>query len=219
MVTKKKTKSNATVQLTEYTGLLAELPPVYPALFDPDRPPPSFEWLAAQQRNSEPGERWRKMVLQAKKELLAHRERCWQLLAEKFGIDLRDPGGWHQMATALAQRHVPAFQIEHALKRARTRRAKKPIKLNHAGTACLVMWSQLEKVKRMRPLDEDETEALQIVRGEVEARVKGKTIRALRKQLRDAMSAYWQGKETDFQRQYVEEVWPMMLEAWKQPLD
>jgi hypothetical protein len=123
------------------------------------------------------------------------------------------------MATALARNHVPAFQIEHALNSARARRAKKPIKLDHAGTACLVMWSQLEKVKKMRPLDEDETEALQIVRGEVEARVKGKTVRALRKQLRDAMSAYWQGKETDFQRQYVEEVWPMMLEAWKQPLD
>jgi hypothetical protein len=156
---------------------------------------------------------WKAVVLEARRSAVEREKQCWGLLAQHYGIDLNGPDAWQKMATALARNHVPAFQMQHAIKKHR-QRAKKPTELDVGKTAMLYFSIYLgEKAV----LYEDEKVWLNVLKAEIKAWTKSgvlglRAIRGLKKQIKHALAAYVKGEATDFQRQFVEDVLPYIDE-------
>jgi hypothetical protein len=79
------------------------------------------------------------------------------------------------------------------------------------GTACLLASGHLDKVRKKRPLSSIEKQFAKEWEDIVKSKgLKDRTIRDLRWQMRTAHSAYLSGSASDFQRQFVEEVDPLL---------
>ena len=136
---------------------------------------------------------------------------CLKLLFEHYRIDANDSSAAWKLAMALAEAHVPAFQVKRTIERGRERRAKKPLKLDAKGTKILFIYCYLKDVEAKRKLTPSESKLF----NEAGAYVKGKplrprTVRDLNRQLLSALWAYFNNSANDFQIQFVEEVYPSM---------
>jgi hypothetical protein len=210
-----------------YEGLLAELPNPSIALLEGDTPPlwlarlqVAFETAAPEVSNDIP-QIWKQSVREAQQQEGQRHVRSLELLFSHFKIDTPkdwlqsyNPDNiWCQLSMALAREHVPAFQVERALEEQGKRRADKPCKLDVYGSACLFLSEYLEKVSKHRPLSAFEKSCALDWATELKRRNLGKsTKRALKRQMLGAHAAYWAGQANDFQRQFVEQVDPLLVE-------
>jgi hypothetical protein len=215
---------------TPYTGLLADLPPVHSALYDP-APPVWFIKLAGHLADSAASqaviedkevaalnfqEEWNEFQLRFMEEFFKREEECLLLLCQHYSIDMAAADAGWKLASALARKHVPAFQLERAVKKQRERRAKKPTQLDTHGALCLFLCDCLDCIREKRALTAKEKSYRKKWNNEVQARgLAPRTISSLKKQLRGAHLAYWEGCASDFQRQFVEEVDPVAVLVFK----
>jgi hypothetical protein len=186
-------------------GVLAE---------DPERPPfwATQRCLESGLSSQECHELWKFFIESERESASAQYRRNVDLLFQHYEIDRMAPDAWQQLALELAARHVPAFQVEHALLAASKRRAKKPTKLDVRGTLCLYPSWPLHELRKKGPLCNILDALATKLNEEVKSTgLKDRTIRNLRQQMREAHSAYRRGDASDFQCQFVEKVFPRLI--------
>ncbi len=202
-----------------YPGILGEPPPIYktyyPAFLDPENPPVWYVVLFVDANNPESADvdfraKWKQHVLSAREAFKVWRSECTELLLKHYSIDVRSPSAGWELAMALAEDHVPAFQVKREILSG-GKQAKKPLKLDLVGTRFLFVYWYLKKMSERRALTQGEV----VMLGESETYLKGKglkprTIRDLSQQMGEALTAFWTDNATDFQTQFVLEFLPSM---------
>jgi len=183
-----------------YPGLLGKPKPYTALQLDPDNPPWWFDRTL---------DEWRRRVVDARLIEKKHRLDCLKALYRHFDIDMRTEGAEFKLAMALAQRHVPAFQIV-VDKKPRGRSTKlKAIDtmrfLDEVDRQAKLMQRKYGKQPSVRQL------AKEVGRSPFcrSKHLSAETVRDLLHQLRNAKSAFMAGKTTEFQRQYYEELMPL----------
>jgi hypothetical protein len=232
---------------TEYKGPLAEpmrLGGLVALGEDPERPPlwATQQCAEAGLSSQQCQEIWKLLIESEQESASAQYRRNVDLLFQHYEIDrmgtapltmadvllgradavatcgnMADAAAWQQLALVLAERHVPAFQIDHALQDASKSRAKKQHYLGVWHTLCLFFHLPLHENQKKQPLcSELEALATVLIEQVQSTGVKERTIRELRKQMREAHSAYQKGCASDFQRQFVEDVFPRLARDFEQ---
>lgn len=202
-----------------YTGLLSEHPPaVYPALFDATDPPLHAKMLFRHCETMnwrEYLDRWREFVLDARKKFFEDHDRRLGLLFEHYGINGDGPDAWRKLAMGLAQTHVPAFQIECAVRKHYERRAKKGTKLDVPASVSFYLYEYLRDTSKERSLSPFEKNLKESLNKELKTHIKDETRRGLKRKMLSAERDYWNGCANDFQRQFVEKVFPLVIDLFK----
>jgi len=192
---------NQKKQVAQYRGLLAK-PMAWTSVgLDPNNPPWWFNGTL---------DDWARHVSDAR--CLDMRRWCDRVmeLYRHFDIDVQTPGAGFELALALAKRHVPAFQTGNQHK-ARGR----PTGLNAVDTLRFLV--ELDKQEKLMRGDSGKTpsrrklaEQLRKSRFCRDRRLSAETVRKLLRQLKSAKSAFQAGTATEFQRQYYEQLMPMV---------
>jgi hypothetical protein len=97
-------------------------------------------------------EEWKEFQLRFRKHFFEREDECLLLLCQHYGIDVAAPDAGWKLASALARQHVPAFQLDRAVKKQRERRAKKPTQLDTYGALCLFLCHCLDCIREKRAL-------------------------------------------------------------------
>jgi hypothetical protein len=201
---------------TRYCGLVADYPPIDLSLFQSKTPPRWFVVLAGdvvENLSSKPEafdveEAWKKVQLKLKDQFDEQQAASLKSLCSLYRIDVQEADAGWKLAKALAAEHVPAFQVKRAVEMRRKRHAKKPTKLDVHGSACFF----LEKARKARALSPTEIRFLELWGDDFHStKLRPSTVRQLDREMENANSAYFQHEATDFQRQFVEEVDPLLM--------
>jgi hypothetical protein len=139
-----------------------------------------------------------------------------KLLYQHYGIDTAAADADAKLLRALMEAHVPAFQVTRALDEHYAKRSRKPPKLDWKGSAYLFIHEHLKDESKKRLLSSLEEE----LKKRVEQRLKAydlaeRTIRDLRAQMDSAYAKYFEGRATDFQKQFVELAVPWLDEYFR----
>ena len=197
-----------------YTGILAEPVPDIMLLdireLDSGSPP---KWWRGSQTE------WAVAVERTIEFQHAHLKRCFYALADHYRITLDDQAKeWGRLAMALAIEHVPALQIGPRLSSLLSRRATsrgQPTRLDTRGTVELLLdaaeffYGELD-AGRKRPSGRKLAAHLATRSWARRARLEPETIRTLWRDLGRARLAIAAGNATEFQRQFVEVVIPLI---------
>ena len=128
---------------------------------------------------------------------------------------MKTPDAWREIAMALAQTHVPAFQIEPAVRKYRKTKRTKPINLDVVGTAYFLIHDYLCEKEKEQPLTPFEKDLKESLDEELKALIANDSRRGLRRQMLSAWRDYWHGCANNFQRQFVEQVLPPTFDLFK----
>jgi hypothetical protein len=159
-----------------YKGLLEELPPAHPGLYDTKGPPLWFARLGldleakcgAKRPNIDVVTAWKQLQKQEQERLNRRQARVVVLLCKHYGIPVpsssdseEHAAAWQALAISLAMAHVPAFQFRRAVLMRCRGRAKKPNKLDiylHGshGAAYLYLLDYLDELRKKRKLTSTE---------------------------------------------------------------
>jgi hypothetical protein len=201
---------------SHYCGLLGEYPRVHPALFAEDVPN-WFRTLAQDLEQSGAGskseridveEAWKKCQSGMKDRFEEQQASNLKSLCDWYRVDMEERDAGWKLAKALAAQHVPAFQVKRAREMWRRGRTKKPPKLDVYGSAYMC----LDKARRTRSLCRAEELFLQFWADDFRStNLQASTMRQLKREIDNAHSAYLVGEATNFQRQFVEEVEPLLM--------
>jgi len=158
---------------------------------------------------------WRKFGLEAREKFLKDHDRRLDLLFRHYNIDRKTPDAWRELAMALAHAHVPAFQIERAFREYHQGRAKKRIKLDVPGSMSFYLHEYLSETGEKRDLTPFEKNFKEILDTELKGLIAYESRRGLRRQMISAEKDYWHGCANDFQRQFIEQVLPLIIDLFK----
>lgn len=192
-----------------YTGRLAEPLPFIPPGLDPNKPPPWFEGSAGE---------WRQQVGSLKEDFKRQFCECLKLICDHHGVDPRSDNLYRDLALALLQTHVPAFDTEASMEKFyanRTSKRGQPTRLDLVGT--LTFLAEAGKLRNENPEMSErqlarELSKLPQIR---KLNVKEPTIRNLLLQMKKAGTAYKSGKATEFQMQLIEDAIPFLAQQQK----
>lgn len=206
-----------------YPGHLGQLPPIklfWPAFYHGEAPPPAvralnyYLWNCREKVLAD----WNKKTRDAKHEAEKWERLCTELLYRFYKIDPLSDGAQSQLLAALMRAHVPSFQFDHAKAVYEARRSKKPNKLDVRGSRLLLirwLYRGGDGPAKRTPTPHEQI-LLERVEAELKDKVRGSSLRALTRQMNDALTAYWRGDPNDFQRQCAENVDAFMVELFAQ---
>ena len=210
----KKKKDQTTFQLRgdkPYTGLLAEDWPDVPWARNGNVPP----WYVEGRMSIE---EWQKVAEEVRALDSQRYLSCVQLLYEHFGIDMTAPDADRRLVMALACKHVPAFQSYMSVKRgqASRRTGGAPTTLQDvAGITIFMVEAQKfrERVRREKGKWPSQRQIADHLRGLPLCKERGITYETARNYLKEIKTAkvdYIKGNASEFQRQVMENVVPLV---------